>query len=97
MSKRLLTSMFMDEWPPSRWSTCDRPVQYAVRGDKVVPVKVFSMAPTWNGNARARTLTMFRNDKTGDGVQVDYRPKNIHKTEEGARRQIFLKKLKGEI
>ena len=86
-----------ETWPPLIWDELDRPIKYAIRGSGsrsiIVPVKVWSHAPNWNGVCLARTLTLLDNPS---GTQIDYRYGDIFETKEDAQKEIFLRKLKGK-
>ena len=83
-------------WPTPTWREMDRPIKYALySGRKIVPVKVWSMAPNWNGTTLARTVTLFDSSKPS-GTQVDYHYSEIFETREDAQRELFLRKLKGQ-
>jgi len=81
------------------WRELDRPIKYAVRGDAnntVVPVKVFSMVPNWNGATKARTLTLFPNDRSEEGVIIDYPYSDVYDNKKDALQEVFLRTLKGK-
>lgn len=88
----------MDRWPPRTWDECDRPVKYAVMRSLgqliVLPVKVYSMAQSWNGVAQARTITLL---PQGASVQIDHRYGDVFETEKAAQREVFKRRLKGTV
>lgn len=82
-----------------KWDELDRPIKYVIHSqiyNYILPVKVYSMAPNWNGATKARTLTLFKHDKKCNGVQIDYDYKDIFETIKDARMEVFKRKLKGK-
>jgi hypothetical protein len=84
-------------WGKYTWHELDRPVQYAIlaRSHTIVPVKVYSMAPRWNGAALKRTLTLLDDDLAEEGISIDFHPQDVFETKDEARKEVFLRQLKG--
>lgn len=79
-----------------KWDELDRPIKYVIHSqiyNYILPVKVYSMAPNWNGATKARTLTLFKHDTE---CKIDYDYKDIFETIKDARLEVFKRKLKGK-